>query len=282
MAVQERVDRLQETPASGDAIRFIGNATVLLTFGDLTILTDPNFVHRGVEVPIGFGLTTTRLTDPALEIDELPPLDLVLLSHDHGDHFDALAEARLDRSIPIATTPSASRSLAQRGFSAVRGLETWTSTELTGGRTRARITALPAQHAAGPVAAVMPEVMGSLLELFREAADEEPALRIYVTGDTVIFDGLAEIAERFPRIDLALLHLGGARVMGLQGSMDAGQGVQLLDLVRPRTAVPIHYNDYEAFKSPLAEFVARVKGSGWEGRVSYLLPGDRFLLQAPT
>ena len=74
-----------------DSLTFIGNATVLLRVAELTILTDPNFIHRGEEVPLGYGLSTTRLTDPAMEIEDLPPLDLVLLSHFHGDHSDRVA-----------------------------------------------------------------------------------------------------------------------------------------------------------------------------------------------
>ncbi len=64
-----------------DSLLFIGNATVLLRYAGFAILTDPNFVHSGEDVPLGYGLSTRRLTDPAIEIEQLPPLDFVLLSH---------------------------------------------------------------------------------------------------------------------------------------------------------------------------------------------------------
>src|SRR5690606_32438049 len=78
---------VEEVPAE-QSVTFIGNATVLIHYAGFTILTDPNFVHRHAEVPIGYGLHATRLSDPAMEIEDLPPLDVIVLSHFHGDHFD--------------------------------------------------------------------------------------------------------------------------------------------------------------------------------------------------
>lgn len=260
---------------TGGSIRFIGNATVLLRYGGFTILTDPNFVHRGEDVPIGYGLTTRRLTDPAVEIDDLPPLDLVVLSHYHGDHFDRVAEERLDRSLPILTTPDAADTLSEIGFERAEALETWAHRELEYGETRLRVTAMPAQHAPGPLTVALPQVMGSLLEFAPIGESEALAsLRLYITGDTVMYAGLREIPERHPEIDLALLHLGGTRVMGLTVTMDAEQGVELLRTVEPRMAVPIHFNDYEAFKSPLEDFVSLVQEAELSDRVRYLRHGE--------
>jgi len=80
------------------------------------------------QVSIGYGMYTTRLTNPAIEITELPPLDLVLLSHFHGDHFDQVAERELDKSLPIVTTADAARQLSAHGFSNTTALDTWLST----------------------------------------------------------------------------------------------------------------------------------------------------------
>ena len=55
------------------SIFFIGNATVLIRYAGFTILTDPTFVHMHEQVPLGYGLHATRLTNPAVEIDDLPP-----------------------------------------------------------------------------------------------------------------------------------------------------------------------------------------------------------------
>ena len=77
------------------------------------------------KVPLGYGLDTTRLTNPAMEINQLPPLDLVLLSHFHGDHFDQVAIRELDKSLPIVSNSHAVDELSIRGFTNTKKLDTW-------------------------------------------------------------------------------------------------------------------------------------------------------------
>ncbi len=85
---------------------------MLLQVDGFTILTDPTFVHRHESVPIGYGMHTTRLTDPAREIADLPDLDLVLLSHFHGDHVDQVAQEQLPKSVPVGPPTSRPASCA--------------------------------------------------------------------------------------------------------------------------------------------------------------------------
>jgi L-ascorbate metabolism protein UlaG (beta-lactamase superfamily) len=89
------------------SIFFVGNATVLIRYAGFTILTDPTFIHMHDKVHLGYGLHSTRLTNPAMDIKELPTLDLIVLSHFHGDHFDQVAVHELDKSVPIVTTSHA-------------------------------------------------------------------------------------------------------------------------------------------------------------------------------
>jgi L-ascorbate metabolism protein UlaG (beta-lactamase superfamily) len=121
--------------------------------------------------------------------------------------------------------------------------------------------------------------MGSMLEFAGAAGGVR--LRMYITGDTLLYDRLREIPERYPEIDLALLHLGGTRVLGLLVTMDAEQGVEAVRLINPRTAVPIHYNDYTVFKSPLEDFKQAVVQAGLEDRVRYLAHGDTYEFEVP-
>lgn len=272
MSVGQQPARDLDEPAAVGRLEFIGNATVLLRLGDFTILTDPNFIHRGEEIPLGYGLTTTRLTDPALEIEDLPPLDLVVLSHWHADHFDRVAEERLPRTLPILTTPEAARELGDRGFGAATALETWQTDRRDKDGTRLSITALPGRHAPSALSVALPDVMGTLLEL--TPGPDRPGMRLYITGDTIMYDGLREIPGRYPQLDVALVHLGGTRVMGVTVTMDAEQGVELLELVRPRMAIPIHFDDYEAFKSPLEDFVSAVHDAGLADRVRLVGRGE--------
>ena len=271
--------RGEKTGFERGSVFFVGTATVIIRYGGFTILTDPNFLHAGDHVHLGYGLRSRRLTNPAVEIEDLPPLDLVVLSHLHGDHFDRVAEKKLDKTLPIITTPHAARYLEGKGFRPLEGLGTWGSLTVRKGEARLRVTAMPGTHAPGPLRKVLPPVMGSMLE-FGDVEDTT-RLRLYISGDTLVHDRLREIPKRYPEIDLALLHLGGTRVLGILVTMDAEQGVQALRIVDPRTAVPIHYNDYGVFKSPLEDFEKAVAEAGLEDRVRYLAHGETYEFEVP-
>jgi L-ascorbate metabolism protein UlaG (beta-lactamase superfamily) len=262
------------------SIFFIGNATVLIRYGGFTILTDPTFIHKHGEVPLGYGLKTKRLTDPAVDIRDLPPLDLIVLSHFHGDHFDHVAERDLKKSTPIVTTQTAARELAKRGFENIRPLTNWGSIMIEKGEARLRITAMPGRHAPRLIHLALPDVMGSMLEF--QSASGVGKFRIYITGDTLVIDELKEIPRRYPNIDLALLHLGGTRVLGLLVTMDGKQGVEAMRIVNPDRAIPIHYNDYDRFESPLSDFQDEVQAAGLHDRVHYLKHGETYNFDVPA
>jgi L-ascorbate metabolism protein UlaG (beta-lactamase superfamily) len=257
---------------------FIGNATVLLRYGGFTILTDPTFVHRHEEVPLGYGLSTKRLTDPAVEIDALPPVDLVLLSHFHGDHFDRVAQERLAKDVPVVTTAQATEQLAELGFTNTYGLSTWERLIVTKGERRLRLTSCPGRHGPGITDMVLPDVMGTIIE--SETVESGVLPRVYISGDTLVFDDLHEIGRRFPLIDLGLLHLGGTRVMGILVTMDAEQGVDAIRIVGPRTVVPIHYDDYDVFTSSLEDFLDATTDAGLRDRVHPLARGETYYFGA--
>jgi L-ascorbate metabolism protein UlaG (beta-lactamase superfamily) len=271
-------------PAGGAApdpsigsIFFIGNATVLIRYAGFTILTDPTFIHMHEEVSIGYGMHSRRLTNPAMDIEQLPPLDFVLLSHFHGDHFDQVAESKLDRTLPIVTTPEAKKQLGERGFHNAHSLETWSCTLVRKGQYAVRVSAMPGRHGPPLSDLVLPDVMGSMLEFL--ADDESLMFRIYITGDTLVIDDLKDIPRQYPQIDLALLHLGGTRVLGILVTMDATQGVECMQIVQPKRAIPIHYNDYDVFKSPLTDFQRAVAAAGLQEHVHYLSHGETYTFQ---
>ncbi len=262
-----------EAPAGPEgSIFFVGNATVLIRYGGFTVLTDPTFVHRHEEVPLGYGLSTTRLTDPAMEIGDLPPLDLVLLSHFHGDHFDQVAQRELDRGLPIVTTGQAARELQELGFTRTRAVETWQSVDVVKGSARLRITACPGRHGPGVSDLVLPDVMGSVLEFAPQGS--QVTRRLYVSGDTLVYEDLQEIPRRHPELDVGLLHLGGTKVLGIMVTMDAEQGVEAMRIVNPRLTLPIHYDDYDVFTSGLDDFLSEVDRAGLTDRVRGWKRGD--------
>jgi L-ascorbate metabolism protein UlaG (beta-lactamase superfamily) len=113
--------------------------------------------------------------------------------------------------------------------------------------------------------------MGSVLDFSR---DGQRLLRLYITGDTLLHDGINAIAERFTGIDLCLIHLGGTRIAGVLLTMDARQGVEALRIVAPREAIPVHYDDYTLFKSPLADFRQKAEQAGLPVNIRYLARGE--------
>jgi L-ascorbate metabolism protein UlaG (beta-lactamase superfamily) len=265
--------------ADRQGVFFIGTATTLIRCARFTILTDPNFLHRGEQARLGWGLRSERLTDPAIGPDQLPDLDFVLLSHHHGDHFDDVAARELDPELPIVTTPHGAEKLAAQGFRALTALDTWQSTMMERAGGVLRVTATPGVHGPGLARRLLPPVMGSLLE-FQDG--DARAFTMYVTGDTLMHDGIVDIARRHPEIDLALVHLGGTRIAGLLLTMDAAQGVELLRTVRPRVAIPIHYDDYTVFRSPLSDFVDAVgRAHLRDTDVRYLDRGQLFRFDLP-
>lgn len=75
---------------------------------------------------------------------------------------------------------------------------------------------------------------------------------------------------------MALLHLGGTRVMGILVTMDAEQGVEMLEIIAPDIAIPIHYNDYTVFKSPLEDFIKAVSAAKLGHKVRCLRHGESY------
>lgn len=244
------------------SLEFIGTATTLLRLGPFTLLTDPNFLHKGQYAYLGKGLVSRRVTEPSRTPASLPSLDAILLSHLHGDHFDRVARRELDKAPPLLTTRQAAPKLDRWGFAAV-GLKSWQSHVLERDGVGLTVTSTPGRHAPGPAQALLPPVMGSVLEL--DTGTGEPT-RVYVTGDTLYRRSLREVVDRCGPLDAMVIHLGGTRVLGLTVTMDDKQGAKLVQAVRPKVTVPIHYDDYRAFKSPREDFVARFAREA--------LPGD--------
>jgi L-ascorbate metabolism protein UlaG (beta-lactamase superfamily) len=254
----------------GDSLTFVGNATTLLRIGSFTVLTDPNFLHKGQRAYLGKGLWSRRLKEPALQPEDLPELDTVVLSHLHGDHFDRIARRRLDRSVPVVTTEPAAQRLRRWGFAA-EGLPVWERFEQNRGDESLTVEALPGIHGRGVMAKLLPPVMGSLLT---HRAGGEVQRRIYLSGDTLTGDHLDQIRERHPEIDVAVVHLGGTRILFATVTMDGAQGLDFLERVRPRLAIPVHYDDYRVMRSPLSDFLARVHTSPDHWQIATMNRGE--------
>lgn len=260
-------------------VTFVGNATTLVSAGGITVLTDPNFLHRGQRAYLGYGLMSKRLQAPALSIAQLPPVDAIVLSHMHGDHWDRVAQRDLDHALPVVTTPQAAGRLKRRGFDAALGLTTWNAHGVTKGTTRLTITALPGRHAPGWTRRLLPPVMGSMLEF--GSTDSPLKRRLYVSGDTLLIDELHEIPLRFEAIETGILHLGGTRLpagarlpFGLTVTMNGVQGADAVEVLGLPKMIPVHFDDYGVFASPLSDFRDEMRRRNLDDRVVELRRGQ--------
>jgi L-ascorbate metabolism protein UlaG (beta-lactamase superfamily) len=261
-----------------DELTFVGTATAVLRLGAFTLLTDPNFLHRGQRAYLGYGMWTRRRTEPAVQPADLPELDAVLLSHLHGDHFDRVARRGLDNALPVLTTPQAAGRLRRWGFAAARPLEPWAAHTLERDGQRLTVTSIPGTHGPGVLGRLLPPVMGSVLEL--EGAGRP--LRVYVTGDVLYRPQLAAVTERFPDLDAMVIHLGGTRLLGVLLTMDDRQGADLVQLLRPPLTVPIHHDDYPVFRSPLRDFLAECGRRELPGEIRQVDRGATVSLRVPA
>ncbi|TFV63538.1 metal-dependent hydrolase [Geodermatophilus sp. DF01-2] len=264
------------SPADDVTLTFGGNATMLLRIGGFTLLTDPNFLHRGQRAYLGKGLWAKRLTEPALQPTQLPALDSILLSHLHADHWDRIATRTLDRATPVLTTPAAARALGRRGFRDTVDLTPWQRHELTRNDGTLRITSVPGVHGPGPMAKLLPPVMGSVLELLRGG---EVSWRGYISGDTIFRPFLGEVLQRCGPLDVVIPHLGGTKALGVTVTMDGRQGADLVELLKPPVTVPVHYDDYDRFKSPLGDFVQEVAARRAPGEIRAVGRGETISLR---
>ncbi len=113
--------------------------------------------------------------------------------------------------------------------------------------------------------------MGSVLDLERGG---QQLLRVYVTGDTLPFPELEAITERLPGIDVMVAHLGGTRIAGVVVTMDGRMGADLVEMINPGITVPVHYDDYGVFRSPLTHFLHEMNRRGLDDGVRVLPRGS--------
>jgi L-ascorbate metabolism protein UlaG (beta-lactamase superfamily) len=224
-------------------ITHIGGPTTLIEVDDWRLLTDPTFDAPGRKYNFGWGTGSIKLAGPAVAASDLPPIDAVLLTHDHhGDNLDAAGRELLPSAGVVVTTVSGAKRLGGDA----RGLAPWAMTRLEApGRPTIEITATPCRHGPPLSRPFAGDVIGFAL---RWDGQEHGVL--WISGDTVLYDGVRQVGDRL-QVDTALLHLGGVRfpVTGpVRYTMTAEDAVELCRLIRPRTAIPIHYEGWKHFR----------------------------------
>jgi L-ascorbate metabolism protein UlaG (beta-lactamase superfamily) len=226
---------------TGVRLTHIGGPTVLIEVAGRRLLTDPTFDAPGRRYAFGWGTSSRKLIGPAIAADDLGPIDAVLLSHDHhDDNLDPAGRALLPGAGTVVTTVSGARRLG----AGARGLEPWETTTLEG-EVPIEVTATPCRHGPPLSHPLVGDVIGFAL---RWDGQEHGVL--WISGDTVLYDGVRRVADRLT-VGTALLHLGGVQfpVTGpLRYTMTAHDAVELCGLLRPHTAIPIHYEGWKHFR----------------------------------
>lgn len=223
-------------------VTHIGGPTTLIEMAGWRLLTDPTFDPPGRRYSFGWGAFSHKEAGPSIAPSALEAIDAVLLSHDHhGDNLDAAGRAWLPSAGVVVTTVAG----AQRLGGDARGLEPWATTRLeTPGRPTIEITATPCRHGPPFSRPITGDVIG-----FGVRHDRQTRGVVWVTGDTVLYEGLRQVADRL-QVDVAILHMGAVRfpVTGpLRYTMTAKEAVALCRIVRPRVAVPVHYEGWRHF-----------------------------------
>jgi L-ascorbate metabolism protein UlaG (beta-lactamase superfamily) len=230
------------------SITHIGGPTVLIEVGGWRLLTDPTFDPPGERYSFGWGASSRKLAGPSIAASDLAPIDAVLLSHDqHGDNLDPAGRAVLPSAGVVVTTASGAKRLG----GGARGLEPWATTRLEApDRPTIEITATPCRHGPPLSHFIVGDVIGFALRW-----DPEQRGDLWISGDTVLYDGVRQVADRL-EVEIALLHLGGVRfpVTGpARYTMTAQDAVELCRLIRPRIAIPIHYEGWKHFRQGQAD-----------------------------
>jgi L-ascorbate metabolism protein UlaG (beta-lactamase superfamily) len=228
-------------------ITHIGGPTALIEVGGWRILTDPTFDAPGRRYNFGWGTSSRKLAGPAIEAADLSQIDAVLLSHDHHeDNLDPAGRALLPRAGTIVTTQSGAKRLASKGATNAQGLAPWQATTLEArGRTPIEITATPCRHGPPLSRPLVGDVIG-----FALGWEGQRHGTVWVSGDTVLYDGVREVPQRLS-VGTAILHLGGVRfpITGpFHYTMTAKDAIELTRLLQPHVAIPIHYEGWKHFR----------------------------------
>jgi L-ascorbate metabolism protein UlaG (beta-lactamase superfamily) len=259
-------------PASTLTLTLIGGPTALIEIGGLRLLTDPTFDPTGLyrETPVRFEKTS----GPALSVEEIGALDAVLLSHDqHFDNLDDAGRAMLPTAGATYTTQAGAARLRGNAL----GLAPFETRTLEGRNAeRLFITATPARHGPVGIEPISGDVIGFLLGV------NKPGDAIYITGDTVWYEGTAEVARRFsPKV--VMLFTGAAEPRGrFRMTMGSNDALEAANSFPDAAIVAVHNEGWIHFRESAADLAGTFATLGKGSRLTPLERGKptRFELAA--
>jgi N-acyl-phosphatidylethanolamine-hydrolysing phospholipase D len=244
------------------AVTWVGHATLLVQLDGVNLLTDPHWSERAS--PVRFA-GPRRLVPPGLAFDALPPIHLVLISHDHYDHLDVDTVRRLaEVHRPLFLVPLGLEAwFADHGIDDVVELDWWDRHEVRG----LVVTGVPAQHFS---ARSLWDRNRRLWSGWTVAGHDR---RFYFAGDTAHYDGLKEIGERLGPFDLAAIPIGAyePREMMRMSHTTPEEALDVLADVGGRHLVPIHWGTFDLADEPPGEPPVRLAAEAARRQ----LPADR-------
>jgi L-ascorbate metabolism protein UlaG (beta-lactamase superfamily) len=251
-------------------ITYVGGPTALVEFRGIRFLTDPAFDPAGGDYTTG-PVTLHKIQGPALNPEKLGSVDAVLLSHDH--HFDNLDyEGRnfLQHARRVFTTQEGASRLGGNA----EGLADWQTVQLSSPNGPIAITATPARH--GPAGKDRGPVIGFVLEA-EATQDPKDARRgaVYISGDTVWYEGTAAVAGRFD-VRTAILFMGAARVPAVGPdhlTMTAAEGIEAARAFPNAVIVPLHFEGWAHFSESRDQIQGTFAAAGMAERLQWLEPG---------
>jgi L-ascorbate metabolism protein UlaG (beta-lactamase superfamily) len=229
---------------SDATVTWVGHATLLLQLEGVNVLTDPQWSDRAS--PVSFG-GPRRVTPPGLALDDLPPIHIVVISHDHYDHLDvASVKAVAERHRPKFLAPLGLRAwFAEHGITDVEELDWWQSRTVRG----LQFTCVPAQHFSGRSFADRNRTLWSGWTIAGRTK------RAFFAGDTGYYEVFKEIGARLGPFDLAAIAIGAyvpARIMRFMHTTPE-EALEIFADVRGRHFVPIHWGTFDLAEEPIAE-----------------------------
>jgi L-ascorbate metabolism protein UlaG (beta-lactamase superfamily) len=255
-------------------ITHIDTACVLININGFKILTDPTldkkdrFFPQYVSRPLAF---SKKYIDPALTVEEIGKVDLVLLSHDHhSDNLDKNGRVFIQTVPLVLSTKDAQRRLKNDN---TVGLDDWEEYSIETEKIKQlKITAIPAQHTN---IKRLNKVMGRVLGFTIEWEGQENGC-IYISGDTVLFEGIYELEKR-KKVEIAILHLGAGAFpylkKNLRVTMNGEEAIQTAKLLNPGLVIPIHYKGWWHFKQSVNSLKNEITASGLNKKFLWLESG---------
>lgn len=252
-------------------VSWVGHATFLIQLGGVNILTDPHWGDRAS--PVRFA-GPRRLVAPGIRFEDLPPIHAVVISHDHYDHLDSATVTRLAREhTPTFFVPLGYKDwLMDHGVRErdVVELDWWRGQDFRG----LRFTCTPAQHSSGR------GLHDQNLRLWSSWVVASPTRRLFFAGDTGYWGGGKEIGQRLGPFDVAAIPIGGYSSYDKRhpNHVNPEEAVQLLEDVKGRLMVPMHWGTFELNREPFQEPPQRLQREalrrGLEEHIALLSPGQ--------